>query len=367
MSDVITWLQHASEFPKFFWKERNSYSVWALAGAQRDYLSFPEKPTSRVFGAQAFLPFRDSDPLWSDFPPCYFFEPQEIREAALSSIEKSDLSLSPIHKLYTPEQTRWHESIEQTKNLITEGTLKKAVLARKTTFTFEETLNPWDLLRALLHTSYNSTVFAFQPSPSSLFLGATPEKLYSRTGRDLFTESVAGTRPLASPDAELLTSGKECAEFSIVKEWITNALLPCATSLSWQAQDSIIKTNAVKHLYNRLSAHLKEGVSDKRLTAALHPTPAMGGSPRKEALEWIRAIEPFNRGLYAAPIGWMEPEGADFAVAIRSALIKENALHLFTGAGIVADSDPGQEWEEVEIKMGLFTQWMKDELCKAHH
>jgi menaquinone-specific isochorismate synthase len=83
----------------------------------------------------------------------------------------------------------------------------------------------------------------------------------------------------------------------------------------------------------------------------LHPTPALGGVPRREAMEVIRRYEPMNRGLYAAPIGWLDAKGnGEFAVAIRSASIVDKKAYLYAGGGIVADSEPQSEYEETLVK-----------------
>lgn len=359
---MIEWLEKSALYPKFFFKERSSAMAWATCGAKREHFSLPENVKTRVFGAKAFLPFPLDDPLWKPFSPCYFFEPKEIRQGQVPS-QKIPLSLFPQTRTYLPNKSGWIERVIATQELIQRDLLKKAVLARVTTFSFEDALNPWDILRALLFTAKNATLFAFQPSPGALFLGASPEKLFRRSGRTLFTESIAGTRPLSAPDEELLTSSKDLHEFGIVKEAISEALSPLSTTMQWLPEDTLVKTTAVKHLYNELRATLKEDVSDQQLIEALHPTPAMGGSPTEAALKWISKIEPFYRGLYAAPIGWIDERGAEFAVGIRSALIAENRLHLFTGAGIVSSSDPQKEWEEIETKMRPFTH----EFCSAHH
>jgi menaquinone-specific isochorismate synthase len=88
---------------------------------------------------------------------------------------------------------------------------------------------------------------------------------------------------------------------------------------------------------------------------ALHPTPAVGGYPNGEALEEIRAFEPFDRGWYAGPIGWIGADAAEFAVGIRSGLVRGSRLALFSGAGIVEGSVPEDEWAEIEQKIGDFT------------
>ena len=87
------------------------------------------------------------------------------------------------------------------------------------------------------------------------------------------------------------------------------------------------------------------------LAARLHPTPAVGGTPRELAADWIRTREPIARGWYAAPVGWFDLDGnGDLAVAIRSGVLAGNRAHLWAGAGIVAGSDPDRELAETEVK-----------------
>ena len=88
----------------------------------------------------------------------------------------------------------------------------------------------------------------------------------------------------------------------------------------------------------------------------LHPTPAVGGYPRGEALGEIRQLEPFDRGWYAGPVGWIGAEASEFAVGLRSGLVRGRTLALFSGAGIVAGSVPDEEWTEIEQKIGDFTR-----------
>ena len=88
------------------------------------------------------------------------------------------------------------------------------------------------------------------------------------------------------------------------------------------------------------------------LAERLHPTPAAGGLPRQAALPLIRSYEGFDRGWYAGPVGWVDARGeGEFAVAIRSALLRGNEAVLYAGCGIVAGSEPEREYEESCLKM----------------
>jgi isochorismate synthase EntC len=96
---------------------------------------------------------------------------------------------------------------------------------------------------------------------------------------------------------------------------------------------------------------LRRGHSLLDVVARLHPTPAVGGTPRVAALEFIRRHEQLDRGWYAAPIGWVGRESGEFAVALRSAVIAGRDATLFAGCGIVAASDPDREFAESLVKL----------------
>ena len=111
-----------------------------------------------------------------------------------------------------------------------------------------------------------------------------------------------------------------------------------------------------RHLRSGVRGTLREGVTDAEVLLALHPTPAVGGYPRQEALEVVRALESFDRGWYAGAVGSIGAEGSELAVGIRSGLVSGNRLALFSGAGIVAGSVPEDEWAEIEQKIGDFVR-----------
>ena len=116
-------------------------------------------------------------------------------------------------------------------------------------------------------------------------------------------------------------------------------------------QIGILKLNHVQHLKQRIHAYLKPDASDHDLLSALHPTPAVGGTPRASALAFIQQYEPYRRGWYAGAIGVLSQQHSQFAVAIRSALIQHNKITLFAGAGIVKGSVSALEWQELEDKI----------------
>jgi menaquinone-specific isochorismate synthase len=177
----------------------------------------------------------------------------------------------------------------------------------------------------------------------------------------VFSEAVAGTRGRGeTPDAdaalreELLTSEKERREHAFVQRALEEALRTLCTTVDGADTPSDLALARGRHLHAPIRGTLRPETSTVDLLEALHPTPAVGGVPRGAALTAIREQEPFDRGWYAGPVGWMGPDAADFAVGIRSGLLHPDRLALFSGAGIVEGSRPDREWAEIEQKIADF-------------
>ena len=267
----------------------------------------------------------------------------------------------PVAKSYLPTFDGWQSRIDEALSLIRSEVLEKIVLSRKTKLEFDETLNPISLASELKNTTHDCFVFCYDFGHESAFVGATPERLFLREGRQLLSEVVAGTR-LRGEDSvdderlavELLTSDKDQREHDIVRKSIRQKLHKFVDHLQVDTQASILRLARKQHLRSNVEGTLKADVSDDMLLARLHPTPAVGGYPTENALPEIARIEPFGRGWYSAPVGWIGAESAQFAVAIRSGFVEGKTLSLFSGAGIVRGSDPDEEWREVENKVQDF-------------
>ncbi|KAG1664092.1 hypothetical protein FOA52_013276 [Chlamydomonas sp. UWO 241] len=220
---------------------------------------------------------------------------------------------------------------------------QQVVAARRTTLRTRGTLDPLYLLEAVqdrdprAYQVYIGAVGGSSGSSGSgtAFLASTPERLYVRSGRLVASEAVAGTRPRgAEGDVEkdfwlsldLLNSAKDHNEFTLVRDWIASSLTPLCSSVSIEVPKSVLKQGAVQHLYGRLAAELTAESNDAHLLQALHPTPAVCGRPRAQALQYLQGEEPFDRGYYSGPIGWISGAGAEFVVAIRSALVTETGV-----------------------------------------
>ena len=117
------------------------------------------------------------------------------------------------------------------------------------------------------------------------------------------------------------------------------------------APEAILTLSNVHHLHTEVTANLRNGYSLLDVVSRIHPSPAVGGSPREEALDFIRENENLDRGWYAAPVGWIDKNGGEFAVALRSGIIDGSSVALYAGCGIVAESDPVQELAESTLKL----------------
>ncbi len=267
----------------------------------------------------------------------------------------------PIHRRDLPDLNGWTRNIECALAAFEEGRLDKVVLARRAEFEFEDDVDPALLVERLKATTPGCFHFYVEPEEGVTFVGATPERLFRRDGKSIRSEAVAGTRPRGVSEAdddelreELLGSAKDRAEHSYVRVSIGEVLEPLCEELEVEDLTSEMKLARGRHLVSRVRGTLREGVTDAEVLGALHPTPAVGGYPRGEALKEIGDLEPFDRGWYAGPIGWIGADASEFAVGLRSGLVRGRSLALYSGAGIVAGSTPDGEWAEIEQKIGDF-------------
>lgn len=262
---------------------------------------------------------------------------------------------------HVPARESWQMQIETALSLLQARSLQKIVLARQSIYTFAWPLPPLTLLQRLQQSAPQAFHFYFQPTRTAAFLGASPERLYKRAGRSIESEALAGTRRRGRTPAEdrdlardLFASDKEQREHRLVLERVRASLTGLCSRVSAEPRPHIQSLEHVQHLAQTLHGQLKEDVSDAAVLHALHPTPAVGGWPRATALEVIAALEPFDRGWYAAPVGWLGHDSAELAVAIRSGLAENDRLTLYAGAGIVPGSMPVAEWQETENKLRNF-------------
>jgi isochorismate synthase len=191
------------------------------------------------------------------------------------------------------------------------------------------------------------------------FLGATPERLVRLRDGIVSTMCLAGSSARGATEEEdrrlgdaLLASQKERAEHAVVVRALSEALADLCDEVAPISTPVLLKVRNIQHLLTTVVGRVADGRTILDLVERLHPTPAVGGYPRETALRLIRERERLDRGWYAGPIGWLDARGeGEFAVAIRSALLRGPEASLFAGCGIVADSNPDCEYEESCLKL----------------
>jgi menaquinone-specific isochorismate synthase len=148
----------------------------------------------------------------------------------------------------------------------------------------------------------------------------------------------------------LMHDEKNLREHQFVVQMIREAIEAVCKRVQMPSSPQLLKLQHIQHLYTPVVGE-KCCVSILSIVEQMHPTPALGGTPREKAIKEIRENEPLDRGWYAAPIGWMDTEGnGEFAVAIRSGLLQGKKASIFAGCGVVGDSDPISEYEETKVK-----------------
>jgi isochorismate synthase len=241
-----------------------------------------------------------------------------------------------------------------------DAALRKVVLSRRITAQLSGPLALSMVLRRLRAHEPNCTIFSL-PVPEGTFFGASPELLVARHGDRISCHPLAGTIPrgaTARSDADaqghLATSVKDHDEHRYVVEDIAAQLAPYCRTLSVPAEPSLVAFRSVAHLGTRIEGELARPTSVLELGAQLHPTPAVGGTPRPLALATIAAAEPVPRDYWAGPVGWLDAAGnGEWMVGIRSARLHPDGetVTLQAGSGVVADSDPAAEAAETNVKL----------------
>lgn len=257
---------------------------------------------------------------------------------------------------------QWTQLVTAALREIATGAVRKIVIARRTTNHFDTPISVARSFAELGAGRASSTRFMFRAGQHS-FLGVTPERLIKKSGLELSTEALAGTFRLARSQlaTELLRSPKEHEEHRPVVAAIVEHLQPFTKRLTYPSDPVLTELPQLLHLRTPIQGELAAPCHILDLVEALHPTPAVGGQPSAPALGWIAANEAHERGWYAGPVGWFNPEGdGEFVVALRSGVVRGNRVDLYAGAGIVHGSDPSSEYDETELKFGA----LASALCK---
>jgi isochorismate synthase len=261
-----------------------------------------------------------------------------------------------------PSTEAYRDAVREATARIGRGDLRKVVLARTVEVEAGRGFDPRLLAHRLRAVDPDAYTFAM-PTEHGVLVGASPELLVSRRGREIRSNPLAGSAPRSGDSDEdranaqaLAASSKDREEHAIVVDAVADTLGSFCAELTWDPEPVLRETPNVWHLSTRFRGVLRDpGVSALDLVTALHPTPAVAGDPPGIALDTIAELEPFDRDRYAGPVGWVDANGdGEWAIALRCAELRGDRAVLYAGAGIVAGSDPAKELDETERKFRAF-------------
>jgi menaquinone-specific isochorismate synthase len=288
-----------------------------------------------------------------DVDPRDVLLPEATDDGSAPRLRYADGSLDPA---------TWCAAVATAVERISAGELAKVVLARDLLVSADVPLDPRRLLRRLAARFPDCWTFSVDG-----LLGATPELLLRRSGRQLSARVLAGTAPRgagADDDrlaAQLIGSAKDRAEHALAVDSLVQALEPFCATLDAPAEPDLLTLANVRHLASdvtgtqrRTGARGRAGLLE--LVGAVHPTAAVCGTPTPDAAAVISELEGMDRGRYAGPVGWLDARGdGEFGLALRCAeLVGDDGARLFAGCGIVAGSDPAAELAETQAKFAAF-------------
>ena len=341
------------------------------------------RPPAPWFGGFAFDATAPLDRWWEAFPPAWALVPRLLlgtdghtaqllafarvgedglvaaRERAAATLTQAHARLedrssdvrAPVRLPHPRPQDRsaWDGLVSEALAAFASGHLRKVVLARALEIEADAPL-ALPVVRERMRSIAGPAVgYELRAEDGTTLLGASPERLFTLEAGRLETQALASSA--APGELDRLTGGrKEAREHAAVVESIRAALLPLSSEVEIGAAPEPLALGYVSHLHTPVRARLRSGVTPADVVRALHPTAAVGGTPRDEALAFLRTHERLARGWYAGAIGWLGADRADLRVALRCALVRGNAARLFSGAGCVPGSTAEGEWTETAVK-----------------
>lgn len=303
----------------------------------------------------------------------YYFSTGKFRlnevERALKNKVQAPVSSSKIEEIRTnSDKETFEQNIQTAKEHLKNGEIFQVVLSRRV-----------DINSDMDAVAFYEKLRKTNPSPYMFFLdfeeakliGASPESLVKVTGRAIETNPIAGTRPRGKTAAEdikfekeLLTDEKENAEHVMLVDLGRNDIGKVSKFGSVKVPDfkTIVKYSHVQHLVSRVVGELRDGLTAFDGFKACFPAGTLTGAPKIRAMELIDELEPTRRGPYGGCVGYFSANGnADFAITIRSAVLKGKTFSVQAGAGIVIDSVPEKEFFEAENKAKALVSALKEE------
>ncbi|MBT5953677.1 chorismate-binding protein [bacterium] len=298
------------------------------------------------------IPFSDK------VEPYIGFVPENILDTkAQKLIPKSLRKTTPkcLSRLETQNREDWIKHVNDVKHLIFEGKVSKVVLARKISLILDGNLELMSLFSSFLKS--DSYKIGLENDDLS-FLTVSPELLFKKKGDVIQSHAIAGTRSRGkntsadlSFERDLKGSKKECEEHKFVLDAVSSSLNQICNTVSLENSFEILKQAKVQHLKSTLEGQLNADQPLSKIISSLFPTPAVAGMPKEKSLALIDDLEKEDRGYYSGLVGRICGSSSEFVVNIRTAFLKKNIIELWSGAGIVADSNGNEEWNELEQKV----------------
>ncbi len=234
--------------------------------------------------------------------------------------------------------------------LVEEGILEKIVLASRFKVKLKYKLDLIQILKKLKNSQPNTCRYVWKRNSEDIVFGASPEKLFSFRRPNLFLEAIAGTVSNDLNPNKLLQSSKDIEEHNFVIKYLIECLEVLKIINYKRSPLKVTSFGDISHLKTLFCANI-DYICPFELLRILHPSPAVCGYPKKDAMNWINTLESFSRGNYASPIGWVDAEGnSEFRVAIRGARYFDQNLEFTAGSGIVKGSIAKNEIEEIQLK-----------------
>ncbi|MCM2129833.1 isochorismate synthase [Larsenimonas rhizosphaerae] len=312
------------------------------------------------------LPFDVSQPAHL-YVPEYWRRSAAPDAAERQALVRTPVALTVSESALYPRPQGYREGVKRALQAMAEGRVDKIVLSRTLEINASTRVDLPPLMKRLIGVNPHGYSFALpltpdQPdgAPPHAFIGASPELLVKKEGTRVVVNPLAGSIPRHRDTAEdqqraeeLAVSEKDLHEHKVVIDAILEALTPYCSSMTVPEGPSVISTDTLWHLSTTITGELRDpAVSSLALAAAMHPTPAVCGHPRREAYRDINAIESFHRGHFGGAVGWCDSDGnGEWSVAIRCADVHDTHVRLYAGAGLVPGSDPQKELIETGTKL----------------
>ena len=286
--------------------------------------------------------FKNNFYTFSSYINCFKKNILDINRLHFNSklLDLTDISLKNIYK---NKINNFISNISKTNTSFT-----KVVFSRYKKATFEKDVPIFEIFRKLYIDNRNNMNFLFSINDNIKMLGSTPELILSKNNDEIKSESIAGSN--FGKNDNFISDTKELIEQKIVTDYILNFFKINTTNIKYNKIPKIKKSSNIEHLHTYFEGSLKSNINILDLLKNIHPTPAIAGYPKEDALNLIKKSNE-NRGWYGGPIGWIDNKlNGNFYLNIRSGLGINNHLYLFSGSGITNKSTFNNEWEETEHK-----------------